>query len=115
MPSDEHLADLIVGHYERYARDWDADRRALPWVDRPWIDLFARLLPAGGPVLELGCGGADPVATALTSHGLKVTGVDASPTLISLCRERMPDQRWIIGDMRAVALGERFDAVLAPP
>jgi trans-aconitate methyltransferase len=64
-------------------------------------------------VLDLGCGGGDPVATSLTAHGLKVTGVDASPTLISLCCERMPDQRWVLGDMRKLALGKRFDGVLA--
>jgi 2-polyprenyl-3-methyl-5-hydroxy-6-metoxy-1,4-benzoquinol methylase len=113
MASNDHLADLIVGHYERHAREWDADRRTLPWVDRPWIDLFAGLLPAGGAVLDLGCGGGDPVATSLARHGLKVTGVDASRTLISLCRERMTDQRWIVGDMRKLAFNECFDGVLA--
>lgn len=109
----EHLAYLIVGHYECHARAWDADRRALPWTDRPWLDLFAGLLPPGGAVLDLGCGGGDPVATALAAHGLKITGVDASPTMISMCRERMPEQRWIVADMRTLALGARFDAVLA--
>jgi 2-polyprenyl-3-methyl-5-hydroxy-6-metoxy-1,4-benzoquinol methylase len=86
---------------------------AIPWVDRPWIDLFAGLLPAGGAVLDLGCGGGDPVAASLVAHGQKVTGVDASPTLISLCRERMPGQHWVVDDMRMLALGERFDGVLA--
>jgi SAM-dependent methyltransferase len=69
MMTDKALADLIVDHYERHARDWDADRRALSWVDRPWIDLFADLLAAGGAVLDLGCGGGDPVATALPRAG----------------------------------------------
>jgi SAM-dependent methyltransferase len=76
MTSNESLADLIAGHYERHASDWDAERRALPWVDRPWIDFFAGLLPAGGNVLDLGCGGGDPVATALAAHGMNITGVD---------------------------------------
>jgi hypothetical protein len=69
MASNDHLADLIGKHYERHARDWDADRRALPWVDRPWFDLFAGLLPADGAVLDLGCGGGDPVATRLPCTG----------------------------------------------
>jgi trans-aconitate methyltransferase len=64
-------------------------------------------------VLDLGCGGGEPVAMALTAHGLKVTGVDAAPTLISLCKERMPAQRWVVCDMRTLALGARFDGVLA--
>jgi SAM-dependent methyltransferase len=113
MPSSKHLAALIAGHHERQARDWGADRRALPWVDRPWIDLFAGLLPAGGAVLDLGCGGGDPVATSLLACGPNVTGVETSPTLISLCRERMPAGRWVVADMRTLGLDARFDGLLA--
>jgi SAM-dependent methyltransferase len=100
MPSSKHLAALIAGHHERQARDWGADRRALPWVDRPWIDLFASLLAAGGAVLDLGCGGGDPVATALAVERLKVTGVNPPRALILLCRERMSGQQWIAGNMQ---------------
>ena len=42
-----NLADLIVAHYERHAQIWDVDRRAAPWVDLAWIDLFAGLSGAG--------------------------------------------------------------------
>ena len=49
----------------------------------------------------------------MANRGLKVMGVDASPTLISLCRERMPDQDWVVADMRSVSLGTRFDGILA--
>jgi 2-polyprenyl-3-methyl-5-hydroxy-6-metoxy-1,4-benzoquinol methylase len=96
---NDHLADRIAGHHERHARDCDTDRRFLPWLDRPLIDVFAGLLPAGGTVLDVGCGGSDRVVTSLATHGLQVTGVDASPTMISLCRERMPAGRWIVGDI----------------
>ena len=107
------LPGRIVGHYERHARAWDADRRAGPWNDRPWHDRFVAALPEGARVLDLGCGGGAPVAMAMASRGLRVTGVDASPTLISLCRERMPDQEWVVAGMRSVSLGRRFDGVLA--
>lgn len=106
-------ADLIVGHYERHARAWDADRRAAGWNDRYWIERFAGLLPAGATVLDLGCGGGDPVAVTMVARRFQVTGVDSAPTLIALCRNRMPDQRWILADMRSLALGARFEGVLA--
>ena len=64
-------------------------------------------------MLDLGCGGGDPVATSLAACGLRVTGVDASPTLISMCMERLSGHRWHVGYMRTLALDERFDAVLA--
>jgi SAM-dependent methyltransferase len=107
------LADLIAGHYERHARQWEADRRLGGWSEKHWHDRFIAELPSKARVLDLGCGGGDPVALNMVARGLQVTGVDTSPTLISLCRERMPDQQWIVADMRSLALEEKFDGVLA--
>ena len=107
------LADRITDHYERHALAWDADRRAAAWNDRRWIDHFVGLLPPAAAVLDLGCGGGEPVASSMVAGGLQVTGVDSSPTLIALCRNRMPNQQWVRADMRSVSLGRRFDGVLA--
>lgn len=107
------VSDRIIGHYERHARAWDADRRNGGWNDKPWHDRFAAALPKGARVLDLGCGAGAPVALSMVAHGFQVTGVDSSPTLISLCRDRMPDQEWIVADMRLLSLDRRFDGVLA--
>jgi SAM-dependent methyltransferase len=107
------LADQIIAHYERHAVDWDADRAAGGWNDKSWHDRFIGMLHAGASVLDLGCGSGTPVARRMVAQGLKVTGVDASPTLISLCRARLPDHEWIVGDMRSLALGRTFAGVLA--
>ncbi len=107
------LADRIIAHYERHAFDWDADRRRFGWNDKVWHDRFVALLQRGAHVLDLGCGGGTPVASNLTAQGMRVTGVDGSPKLIALCRERLPDQEWIVADMRSVTLEARFDGILA--
>lgn len=109
----EDLPDGIIPHYERHALAWDADRRISRWNDKPWHDRFVTALPMGASVLALGCGSGAPVALNMAACGLAVTGIDASPRLISLCRERMSDHRWIVGDMRSPPIGERFDGVLA--
>jgi trans-aconitate methyltransferase len=44
---------------------------------------------------------------------MRITGVDTSPTLISLCRERLPGHTWLVADMRALHLGQRFNGILA--
>jgi SAM-dependent methyltransferase len=98
--------------YERYALEWDADRNGVVWNDKRWHDRFVGLLGAGATVLDLGCGSGIPVARNLVQNALRVTGVDTSPTLIALCRERMPDQEWIVGDMRAISFAKRFDGIL---
>lgn len=109
----KEFAERIIDHYERHAREWDADRRNAEWNDKPWHERFIAALPAGAKVLDLGCGSGSPVDQHMVERGLHVTGIDASPSLISLCRERLPDQEWLVADMRALRLGRRFDGVLA--
>jgi SAM-dependent methyltransferase len=111
----KELAGRIIDHYEQHAREWDADRNRQvgPWNDKPWHDRFIAELPPAARVLDLGCGSGYPVARHMAERGLLVTGVDSSPTLISLCRQRLPDHEWLIGDMRSLRLSRHFDGVLA--
>ncbi len=64
-------------------------------------------------MLDLGCGSGRPLARHFIERGHPVTGVDTSPELIGMCRRRFPDQTWVVGDMRTLALGRRFDGLLA--
>jgi SAM-dependent methyltransferase len=109
----EDAASRIVAHYERHAVSWDGDRRAAVWADKSCIERFLSLLPAEATVLDLGCGGGVPVGAHMAAQGFRVTGVDSSPTLTALCRTRMPNQEWIVADMRSLTLGRRFDGILA--
>ena len=106
-------AERIIAHYEKHAAAWAADRATLGWNDRPWHDRFVALLPHGSSVLDLGCGPGVPVARHMAAQGLKITGVDSSPTFIALCRERLPDHDWILADMRTLSLGRKFNGILA--
>ena len=108
----EDAADAIIGLYRRQAPAWDA-ARGDRLRDGAWLDRFLGLMPAGGAVLDLGCGGGRPMARYCIEQGHAVTGVDASPELIALCRQRFPDQAWEIADMRGLDLGRRFDGLLA--
>ncbi len=107
------LSHRIIAHYERHARAWDADRQAGTGTDRVWLQAFTDALRPGAHVLDLGCGTGKPVAAFMVERGHGVTGVDSSPTMIAFCRDRLPGERWIVGDMRALALGERFPGILA--
>jgi len=107
------LADRIIEHYERHARAWDADRNTAIWNDKPWHDRFVAALPSAASILDLGCGSGRPVAQYMVGCGFHVTGIDSSPTLISVCRQRLSDQEWIVQDMRSLQLSRRFDGILA--
>src|SRR5215467_7908022 len=107
------LSETVIDLYRRHAAEWDAARRGNDWNDRVWHEAFARNLVPGSCVLDLGCGGGEPVARFLVDQGMRVTGVDASPEMITLARHRFPEQEWIVADMRQLALDRRFDGILA--
>ncbi len=108
----DEAADRIIGLYRRHARAWDAERgKAL--FEREWLDRFVALVPAGGAVLDIGCGGGEPIARFLVEHGYAVGGVDSVPEMIALCRERFPHGEWRLADMRSLSLGRRFAGLLA--
>lgn len=106
-------SERIIDLYERHARQWDLDRGVGPLFERTWLDRFTAHLAAGGTVLDIGCGTGRPIAAHLLSQGIDLVGLDASPTLIGLCRERFPQANWIVGDMRTMALGRQFAGLLA--
>jgi len=106
-------ADQIIELYEHHALDWDRGRgRGL--LEAAWLDRFLAALPATpAAILDIGCGAAEPMARYCIEKGHRVTGIDASPSLIEMCRNRFPDHDWLTSDMRAMALGRRFHGLLA--
>jgi len=106
-------SEQIVGLYQRHAAAWDRLRSTDGPFEKPWLDRFLALLEPGASILDVGCGGAEPIAGYLIRSGYGVTGVDTSGPLLELARERSPDQEWLEADMRRLALGRRFDGLLA--
>jgi SAM-dependent methyltransferase len=103
---DDAYDDLI-------ARTYDAvyERVRDPSGDRAFYLELAR--ETGGPVLELGCGTGRtliPIAEA----GIDCMGLDASPAMLRVLREKAPDVSTVQGDMRDFDLGRRFRLVTIP-
>jgi len=105
--------DQIMDLYERHANQYIADRARTRYKESIWLNRFAALLPPGGAVLDIGCGCGQPIAEHLIDQHFTVDGVDSSPTLIARCRERFPQQSWLVADMRSLSLGKRYSGILA--
>jgi len=74
-----------------------------------WLGLVRDRTPAGGDVLDLGCGNGIPAAKWLSGNGFRVTGVDLSDTMVARARELVPGATFLRGD--ATSVGEiDFDA-----
>lgn len=92
------LARLMAAQYADFTDD-------LPW--------WRRLAKAtGGPILELGCG-PGRLLRPLAADGLQVTGLDASPEMISWAGDHLDPAdsaaiQLVVGDMRQFELAESF-------
>lgn len=95
----------------------------VPYRERQDVDFFVEMAQrSGGPVLELGCG-TGRVLIPTAKSGIEIVGLDASPLMLSVCREKLlSDSKHVgskvtglvQGDMRAFELGRRFSLVTIP-
>lgn len=103
----------IVELYQRHAAAFDAARRD-SFPERTWLGRFECMLPRRSELLDLGCGGGEPVGRFLVDRGHYVTGVDTSTTLINLARTRFARHKWIEADMTKFgAESSAYDGILA--
>jgi len=98
--------------YEGVAAEFMACRSTRIGVAQ--VRAWARRLPPGSTVLDLGCGSGMPITEVLVDAGLAVYGVDASPSLVSAFRQRWPDIPIRCEPVQeSQFFGRQFDAVLA--
>lgn len=76
---------------------------------------------AGSPVLEIGCG-TGRILIPIAEAGIKITGLDASPSMLSIAKEKISRLtsdvqkriNLIEGDMRNFSLEEKFNLIMIP-
>ncbi|QIG81210.1 class I SAM-dependent DNA methyltransferase [Stakelama tenebrarum] len=103
--------DSVEDHFERNALRLDKARRGR-FDERGWLDRFLLALPGQAHILDLGCGGGEPIDRYLIDSGHRLTGIDLSERMISLARTRFPAHRWLKADMRAATMDRAFDGVV---
>ncbi len=86
--------------YDALGSAYSHDYLAEPFF-REAFEGWLEMLPAGGRVLEVGCGHGRPIAAALADAGQRVTGIDPSAQMIAEARQAVPGQ-----DFRQLALVE---------
>ena len=97
--------DALSYHYR--GDDADEGRYA------PWLAELRGRVPAGGAVLDIGCGCGVPVARSLAAAGYQVTGVDFSGVQIERARRLVPDARFVRADATEIEFAPgSFDAAV---
>src|SRR5215475_6155915 len=102
----------IPSLYEEIA-DWFDVSRSKTLAEQGYLALATELAAKKKTVLDLGCGGGEPIARYFVDRGFRVVGIDTSPTMIRLCMQRYPDETWLVGDMRDLRLNRSFDITIA--
>src|SRR5207245_9271604 len=75
---------------------------------------WARTLPRGAAVLELGSGPGLPITAVLVDEGLSVFAVDAAPTFVAAFRRNLPNTPVVCEAVQNSRFFDRaFDGVLA--
>lgn len=101
--------------WERQAQNWISWART-PGHDVYWLysPLFFELVPPPArATLEIGCG-EGRVARDLAARGHRVTGVDASPTLLAAAREADGHGRYLVADAADLPFADAsFDLAVA--
>jgi len=70
---------------------------------------YSFLIPPGARVLEIGCGLGNLLAAVKPAHGV---GVDFSPAMIALARERHPELEFRLAEAAEFSSEEKFDYVI---
>jgi SAM-dependent methyltransferase len=79
-----------------------------------WLALLRERVPAGGAVLDLGCGCGVPLARDLAASGYEVTGVDLSEVQVERARQLVPAASFLRADATQVRFpSSSFDAVVS--
>jgi SAM-dependent methyltransferase len=98
--------------YENIAAQFLAGRAADIGVAT--VRKWARTLPSGATVIDLGCGSGIPITQVLVTKGLDVCAVDASPSLVLAFQQNFPNIPVACEAVEdSTFFGRTFDAALA--
>ena len=105
---DEHISKgMLEAHLNP---DWDAASRKAETIERS-VAWLGKTLPAGGRVLDLGCG-PGLYAKRLSALGFSVTGMDLSERSIAYARAHDPKSEYIVQSYLELDVCGAFDAAL---
>ena len=111
-----------TGGYREYEFVSEFYDYVVRYVQRQDVEFYVDLaLESGGPVLELGCG-TGRVLLPTARAGVKITGLDLSEHMLSMCRQKLATEpaevqarvQLVHGDIRRFDLGSEFRLVTIP-
>ncbi len=102
----------VIEFFDRLAPDWDAEMIRSDEVIRTILDHAG--VTAGKRVLDVACGTGVLIPDYLSRGVASVTGIDISPKMAEIAREKFPKDpvRILCGDVEETDFQERFDCIV---
>lgn len=102
----------IIRFFDRLAPQWDAEMVRSDDVIDTILD-NAQVRP-GAVVLDVGCGTGVLIPDYLKRNAASVTGVDISPEMVRIAREKFQQEnvRFLNGDVEELDCGETYDVIM---
>ena len=105
------LADRsgMIRYFETLAPGRERWVQRNSYYHRQMSRMFCFIIPDGSSVLEVGCGTGHLLESLKPGRGV---GIDISPAMIRLAREKRPHLEFHVGDLQDLQLDEKFDYVV---
>jgi 2-polyprenyl-3-methyl-5-hydroxy-6-metoxy-1,4-benzoquinol methylase len=105
--------EIVRRGYDALSYRYRGDAEEPAWY-ATWLAQLQERVPAGGAILDLGCGCGVPLARDLAASGYAVTGVDLSAVQVERARELVPAVHFLHADATQVEFpAALFDAVVS--
>ena len=109
-PGVELDPDQTAQVYEQWAHTYDEPGNDLLVLDQPFLDEALDALPVSEAV-DVACG-TGRLTSRLAERGHHTVGIDASPAMLRVARERLPEVAFLSATMRALPLPDAAVSVL---
>jgi SAM-dependent methyltransferase len=108
--SDWSFARLVNQKaYDEISVDYSEEYFSKPLLTESF-DAWLADIPAGGNILDLGCGHGKPVIARLVEMGFRLTGADLSPKMLERARQNFPDVPFVNCLASELTFDSEFDA-----
>jgi 2-polyprenyl-3-methyl-5-hydroxy-6-metoxy-1,4-benzoquinol methylase len=105
---------IVESGYNQIAPIYHAKRLAKKEINNKYFDELFHYFPASGRLLDLGCGGGQPLTAYFAEKGFDITGVDISRKMIEIAHGQIPQGNFFVSDMTECEFAEaEFDVIVS--
>ena len=105
---------IVEDGYNQIADIYHSARLAKKDLNYQYFDNLFHFFPNSGKLLDLGCGGGQPLTAYFADKGFEVTGIDISREMIEIAKTQIPQGRFFVSDMVECRFNrEEFDVIVS--